>query len=126
MKTITLIMLLFCSAARAQFIEKKDIAVYACMFGAGAFYGEAEQLIWHNPHPGDKFWDPYRSWETKHTLINADAYHIARAGQYICITAAVIVSVNDFKGPGKFWKISKKILLCSASFQAGMLTTYHQ
>lgn len=118
--------LIVCSTAKAQIIAKQDLPVYALTFGAGLFYGEAEQLIWHNPHPGNKFWDPYTSWETKHSLINADAYHIARAGEYVCFTTAIVLSVNDFTGKNKFWQITKKFIICSAAFQTGMLITYHK
>ncbi len=118
------ILLLLSITASAQF-TKKDIPVYGCMFAAGAFYGQAEKLIWHNPYPNSTFWNPYKSWEkTDKKTIKLDGYHLMRFGQDAAIVGAVVLSVNDFKGKNKFWKITQKALLCSASFWAGQQVTY--
>ncbi len=123
MKLITIILLLSCTVLKAQFIAKKDIPVYCLMAGAGAFYGQAEKLIW-KPVKSD-FWNPYSNWQnTNGNLIKLDGYHLMRLGQFTCITGAVVLSVNDFHGKGKFWQIGKKVLLCSASFWIGQTVTY--
>jgi hypothetical protein len=107
--------------AKAQFIPKKDIPTYACMFAAGMCYGTAESVIWHTPYPESKFWNPYIRDENANKI---DAYHIARLAQNGFILGAVVLSVNDFKKP-KFLPIAKKVLLCSISYQAGQCLTYN-
>ncbi len=120
---LLIILLFLTQTVKGQFISKKDIPVYCLMAGAGAFYGQAEKLIWK---PGkSKFWNPYLNWEsTNGNLIKLDGYHLMRLGQFTCITGAVVLSVNDFHGKGKFWQIGKKVLLCSVSFWAGQQLTY--
>lgn len=118
MKLIILLSLLTCSNVRGQFIQKKDIPAYACLFGAGASYGIAESIIWH-PKSDTHFWNPYVEGKSK-----VDAYHLARLSQNAFILGAVVLSINDFKKP-KFWDITKKVLLCSISYQAGQVLTYN-
>ncbi len=120
---LIIILLFLTTTAKAQFISKKDVPVYACMFGSGLFYGQAEKLIWKPVN--NQFWNPYMNWQkTNGDLIKLDGYHLMRLGQFTCITGAVVLSVNDFHGKGKFWQISKKVLLCSASFWIGQEVTY--
>ena len=119
-RIILFILLLLPLSTRAQFIPKKDIPVYSCMFLAGACYGTAEAIIWHDPKPGNEFWSPYVSDGKK----KVDAYHLARLGQNAFVIGAVCFSVSDFKKP-KFLPIAKKVLLCSISYQVGQCLTYN-
>lgn len=113
--------LLLTSTVRAQFIASKDVPVYALMFAAGAAYGQAEKITWHDPYSRSDYWNPYTE---KQYSLNLDGYHTMRLLQYSFTVTAIVVSVNDFKKP-KFLSLAKKILFCSASYWMGQQLTYN-
>lgn len=124
MRTIILL-LLVSTSVEGQFFERGQVPTYACMFTAGAAYGYAERLIWHNPHPGSSFYDPYESWEHKHGLINADAYHISRAVEHGSFIVGAALSFGDLKGKkNKALIVLKRATINTACFAIGMATTY--
>ena len=100
---------------------KRQWPVYASFFGAGLAYGTAEGLIWHTNNSNNAFWNPYKSWRTG---VAVDGYHAARAVGIACFMAGAVLSVNDVKHPFR-WGMLKKIAMCSVSYWAGQMITWH-
>lgn len=98
---------------------KKQLPVYTCMFFAGASYGAAEALIWHNPYPDSKFFNPYLAWKEGHLI---DGYHTFRLMQYGFTITAVGISLNE---KFRLKDFAKKVLICSVSYWCGQQITWH-
>ena len=141
MKKIILL-LLISNMAKAQFFNKNDIAIASLSLVAGASNGVEEAIKFHynkgfayvHPNASRLYWDPRESWYNKNNSafsrafpMFSDGYHLMRGIARINTTAAIAISITDFKNLTKkqvALRIAKKFVISMVANRAGQYLTY--